>query len=273
MSRSHRSRASLDSCATRRSRLDRRRSGFCCCAPPHEGLHLLRESSDSEQVSVTLDSGSGDERRFNRAVEHGLVACHSSGEPRRIDHDVDFLRALDLVDLGDGTSAAGGGFPMNVVLSVACLIFAQTAQTRVRGQAGEERACRFWLRRGARNAASSRKIGIRANLRGYEISASHGPQSERRWPFEKALLDAMSASALGCTLPGKLHRWRLRGKRDGSFLGSGSHSVGRYESQTKVARFCVRVVNQNGQDYFASFDRANDDGEFDAESGECPISA
>ena len=49
----------------------------------------------------------------------------SGRKPGRVYDDIDFLRALDLKNFGDGFSAAGGGFPMNFIETIAGAVLAQ----------------------------------------------------------------------------------------------------------------------------------------------------
>ncbi len=62
------------------------------------------------------------------------------GQTRGIDDDVDLLRALDLKNFGDGLAAARGGFPVNLIETVAWSIFAQLFEFAAAAQLAQRRA-------------------------------------------------------------------------------------------------------------------------------------
>src|ERR1051325_2897122 len=66
------------------------------------------------------------QRCFLRSIFVVRCSTHRPrAETRRVDDDINFLSAFDLIELGDRMSALGSGLPMHVLEAVARNVFPQ----------------------------------------------------------------------------------------------------------------------------------------------------
>src|SRR6185369_16188410 len=136
-------------------------------------------------------------------------------QPRRVDDDIHFLRALDLKNFGDGMAAFGGGFPVDFIVTVAGNVFAQFLKlpafadlplgVQTEGAAIEKQR--------RQTLSLGEQVGVNADCASGWHAGTNIPKTQWRTGFEISLVELKISALAGLAGPSETRPFAVTWKK------------------------------------------------------------